>query len=157
MTAHSATEAPEAFGVALPDGEERRNLEIVRQYLAAIEADHGEATVSESPLRFYSHDVTQVEYPNQFVPKGAERDLAEITEAGKRGHKVLRGQRYEVRNALAVGDRVALEVLWVGILAVPVGALTAGSEMRAHFGVFLTLRDGLIVRQHNYDCFEPFA
>ena len=24
------------------------------------------------------------------------------------------------------------------------------------FGVFLTFRDGLIVQQRNYDCFEPF-
>ena len=47
-------------------------------------------------------------------------------------------------------------MLWVGTLAVAIGTLAAGDEMRAHFGVFLTFRDGLIVQQRNYDCFEPF-
>ena len=49
-----------------------------------------------------------------------------------------------------------LEVLWVGVLKVPVGSLEAGAEMRAHFAVFLEFRDGLIYRQRNYDGFEPF-
>lgn len=62
-----------------------------------------------------------------------------------------------MHSALAFADRVALEVLWVGTLAVPVGALAEGAEMRAHFGVFLTFREGRIVRQHNYDWFEPFS
>ena len=47
-------------------------------------------------------------------------------------------------------------LLWVGILAVAVGSLAIGDEMRANFGVFLTFRDGLITRQRNYDCFQPF-
>lgn len=153
MTHHSATDAPEAFGSALT-GQARANLETTRQYLAAVESDTGDR--AHNPLEFFADDVVQVEYPNQFVPKGAERDLRQIIEAGERGRKVLRAQRYEVRTAMAQDDRVALEVLWVGTLAVTIGALEAGSEMRAHFGVFLTFRDGRIVRQHNYDCFDPF-
>jgi ketosteroid isomerase-like protein len=38
----------------------------------------------------------------------------------------------------------------------PLGSLAAGDTMRARFGVFLTFRDGRILRQHNYDCFDPF-
>jgi hypothetical protein len=77
-------------------------------------------------------------------------------EASERGRRVLRSERYEVRTALANGNEVALEVLWVGTLAVAIGSLAPGDEMRAHFGVFLTFRDGLITRQRNYDCFDPF-
>jgi ketosteroid isomerase-like protein len=51
---------------------------------------------------------------------------------------------------------VALEVRWSGTLAVPVGSFPAGGEMRARFAVFLDFRDGKIVAQRNYDCFEPF-
>lgn len=51
---------------------------------------------------------------------------------------------------------VALEVLWIGKLAVPLGNLQAGSEMRAHSAMFLEFRDGKIVDQRNYDCFEPW-
>ena len=34
--------------------------------------------------------------------------------------------------------------------------LAAGAEMRAHFAMFLDFDGGLIRRQRNYDCFEPF-
>jgi len=148
----TATNAPEAFGSNLSSGIERDNLERARQYLAAIERGSADG----GPFDFLAPDICQIEYPNQFVPKGAERDLAAMTDAAERGRRVLLSQRYEVRNALATGQEVALEVLWVGTLAVAVGSLAAGDEMRANFGVFLTFRDGLITRQRNYDCFESF-
>ena len=69
--------------------------------------------------------------PNRFLPAGAVRDLAAPREAGERGRFVLRGQRYAVRSAVVQVSRVALEPLWVGVLAVPVGTLPAGGEMRA--------------------------
>jgi ketosteroid isomerase-like protein len=51
---------------------------------------------------------------------------------------------------------VVLEVRWTGTLAAPVSSIPAGGDMRARFAVFIELRDGKIVRQRNYDCFEPF-
>lgn len=148
----TAAGAPEAFGSSLPASVQRDNIERARQYLAALE---GSASTS-SPFAFLAPDIRQIEYPNQFVPKGAERDLAAMREAAVRGRRVIRSQRYEVRSALANDDEVALEVLWTGVLAIAVGSLAAGDEMRAHFGVFLNFRDGLITRQRNYDCFDPF-
>lgn len=61
-----------------------------------------------------------------------------------------------MRNAVASGNAVALEVDWSATLRVPVGSLAAGDTMRASFGVFLEYRDGKICAQRNYDCFEPF-
>ena len=77
-----------------------------------------------------------------------------MREAAARGRSVLRGQRYEVKSAYADGDTVILEVLWAGTLAVPVGTLAAGDEMHAHFAVFLEFRNGRIIRQRNYDCYQ---
>ena len=148
----TATSAPEAFGSQLPHGVERDNLERARRYLAAIEG----STAHGGPGAFLAPDIIQIEYPNQFVPNGATRDRAAMADAAERGRRVIQTQRYEVRTAVANGDEVALEVLWVGILAVAIGSLEIGDEMRANFGVFLTFRDGLIARQRNYDCFEPF-
>jgi ketosteroid isomerase-like protein len=68
----------------------------------------------------------------------------------------MTAQRYEVLNAVASGDRVALEIQWTGTLAVPFESIPAGGQMRARFAVFLEFRQGKIVRQRNYDCFEPW-
>jgi len=51
---------------------------------------------------------------------------------------------------------LVLEVTWRGRLAVPVGSLKPGDEMRARFAVIFEFRDGRIFRQRNYDCFDPF-
>ena len=158
MSFPTATAAPEAFGCQpgpRDSARETANLETARRYLAAIEAvtDGGAAP---NPLAFLTEDIVQEEFPNRFVPSGARRDLTAMREAGERGRKVMRGQRYEVSSAFAAGDTVILEVLWVGTLGVAVGNLSPGQEMRAHFAVFLEFRDGRICRQRNYDCFDPF-
>jgi len=105
---------------------------------------------------FFAPEVIQEEFPNQLVPKGARRDLAALRDAGERGRKVVSAQRYEVLNALASGDSVAMGVIWTATLKVPFGSIPAGGEMRAHFGVFLDFRNGKIVGQRNYDCFDPW-
>jgi hypothetical protein len=51
---------------------------------------------------------------------------------------------------------VAIEAIWTGTLAIGLGSLKPGDKMRARFAQFFEFRDGLIVRQRNYDCFEPW-
>jgi ketosteroid isomerase-like protein len=135
-----------------PDSQAEANLATVRRYLAALEA----GATGDALAAFFTPDVVQEEFPNRLVPAGALRDLAALLEGAERGQLVMRSQRYEVLNTIAAGDQVALEVQWTGTLAIDLGTLAAGSEMRARFGVFLVLRDGRIARQHNYDCFEPW-
>jgi ketosteroid isomerase-like protein len=127
-----------------------RNLEVARRYLESV------GQPNAATLSFFTEDVVQVEFPNRLVPEGATRDLAGLREAAVRGSKVMTAQRYEVLNAVASGDQVAVEANWIGTLAVPFGSIPAGGEMRARFAIFLTFRDGKIVRQHNYDCFDPW-
>ena len=158
--ARAAADAPGAFGHA-PGARytapELANLEAARRFLAAIEAGTAAADADpDAALAYYAPDARQVEFPNRFLPAGAERDLAALRAAAERGRGVLRAQRFEVRAAYAAGDAVILEVLWAGTLAVPVGALAPGDEMRAHFAVFLEFRGGRVWRHRTYDCFEPF-
>jgi ketosteroid isomerase-like protein len=131
---------------------EQDNLATARRYLAAVE--NGATGAKLAP--FFTPDVVQEEFPNRLVPNGARRDLAAILAGAERGHQVMAAQRYEVLDALAAGDAVALEVQWTGTLRVPLGSLPAGGAMRARFGVFLTFREGRIAAQRNYDCFEPW-
>ena len=128
------------------------NLETVRRYLTAIEQGATGATLAA----FYAPEVVQEEFPNRLVVNGARRDLAAILEGAERGQKVISAQTYEIRNAVEQGNSVALEVLWTGTLAIPFGSLAVGDKMRAHFAVFIELRDGKIVAQRNYYCFDPW-
>ena len=126
-------------------------LRLAREYLDSI----GKAD-ELGGLRFFADDVIQIELPNRLLPNGATRDLAALRDAAERGRKVMTAQRFEVVNAIANGDQVAVEVIWTGTLAVPLGSIPAGGQMRARFAIFLTYRDGKIARQHNYDCFDPW-
>jgi ketosteroid isomerase-like protein len=126
------------------------NIELTRAYLASLEARDG------STLAYYAPDVVQRELPNRLVPGGATRDLAGLQAAGEAGKRSVREERYEVINLVGQGAEVAAEVIWSARLNVPFGALAAGEVMRAHLAMFITWRDGKIVSQRNYDCFEPF-
>ena len=94
--------------------------------------------------------------PNRLLPNGRLADLAGSRAASEAGKKIMAGESYEVKNALATGDAVALEVLWTGTLAIPYDTIPAGGQMRAHFAMFLEFRDGKIASQRNYDCFEAW-
>jgi ketosteroid isomerase-like protein len=127
-------------------------LLLIERYLTAIEQGATGAALAQ----FYDPAVSQEEFPNRLMPNGARRGLAEILAAAESGQKVLTAQSYEVLNALVQGDEVALEMQWSGTLAVPFGALAAGDDMRARISSFITLRDGRIISQRSYDCFEPW-
>ena len=126
------------------------NLALARQYLKAIESGSGTELA-----QFFSPDVIVEIFPSKFFPNGSRSDLAAISAAAERGKKGMTSQTYAVRNALASGDQVALEIDWTGILAIPFQTSPAGGQMRAHFAAFLQFKDGKIISQRNYDCYHP--
>jgi len=128
------------------------NLAIARRYIAALSSGAGADEVS----RFYTQDVVQEEFPNRLLPKGATRDLAALKQARVRGQALLSAETFEVLGVVASGSQVAMELRWGGTIGSNVGPFTAGQVLRARFAIFLEFRDGRIVRQRNYDCFEPW-
>lgn len=122
---------------------------IVRAYLKAIE-DRGDS------LAFFTEDAIQEEFPNALLPAGARRTIEELRAANARGRGVLTSETYEITTLVEAGDTVACEVLWRGVLAVPLKSLKPGDAMKARFAVFFEFRGDRIRRQRNYDCFEPF-
>ncbi|WP_433337713.1 nuclear transport factor 2 family protein [Spirillospora sp. CA-294931] len=129
--------------------------------LVALAVDYHRAVsawaTGDELARFFHPDALHRELPNALFPDGAVRDLPGILAAADRGREALKDQSFEVVNAVADGDRVALEVVWTGTLARPLGDLPEGHVLRAHIGTFLEFRDGLIVSQRNYDCYEGGA
>ena len=122
-----------------------------RALFAAIEAGDREAL-----LACYAEQAVQIEHPNRLKAKGDRRAPEKMAADLARGKQMLKSERYNFVNAVVSGSNVAVQVEWTGVLAIPVGALAAGDEMRTHSGIFLTFRDGKIVEQQNYDCFEDF-
>jgi ketosteroid isomerase-like protein len=126
------------------------NLALARQYLKTIESGS-----TAELAQFFAPEVIVEIFASKFFPNGSRDNLAGIRAAAERGKKVLTSQTYAVRNALANGDQVALEIDWTGTLAVPFQTIPAGGQMRAHFAAFLQFKDGKIISQRNYDCYEP--
>ncbi|MGK5642698.1 nuclear transport factor 2 family protein [Streptomyces sp. URMC 126] len=126
------------------------DVETALRYLAAV----ARRSTAEELARFLHPDVVQHEYPNALAPEGAVRDLPGILAAAERGRATLAEQAFDVIEAVGGGGTVALEARWRGTLAVPVGSLPAGHELRAHLAVFFGFRDGRILSQRNYDCFD---
>ncbi|PZQ63810.1 MAG: nuclear transport factor 2 family protein [Phenylobacterium zucineum] len=122
---------------------------IVRAYLKAIE-DRGDS------LAFFTDDAVQEEFPNALVAEGARRTVEDLRAANARGRGVLSSETYEIVTLVEAGDTVACEVLWRGVLAVPLRTLKPGDAMKARFAVFFEFRGDQIRRQRNYDCFQPF-
>lgn len=131
---------------------ESANLATIRSYLKALEA----GAVGEDLARFFTSDAVQIELPNKINPAGGQSDLPALLQRAEQGQKLLLRQSYEVRSEVAQDERVAVEAIWTGVLALPFGSLAAGASMRAHFAMFFELRTGRINLQRNYDCFEPW-
>ena len=128
------------------------NIHLVRMYLNALQS--GEA--GDALRRFFTEDVKQVEMPNQLNNRGQESNLEHILQRSQQGLKILQRQQYEIVSEIVQGDHVAVEARWTGVLAIALGTLAAGAEMKASFAMFFHLRDGRIALQRNYDCFDPW-
>lgn len=131
---------------------EQTNLGIAMRYLATLER----GAIGDELAAFFAPDVVQEEFPNRLVPNGARRGLADLLDGAKRGQQVMSSQRYDVQNSFAQDEQVLLEVAWSGTLAIALGSLAVGDQMRARFAVVLAFRDGKIITQRNYDCFDPW-
>lgn len=108
-------------------------------------------------LRFYHEDVEQTEFPNTLTKNKTIRTLDELKRASEKGRQVLQKEVYEILKAYTFESTVIIEALWTRTLAIPLGNIPAGGEMNAYFAQFYEFKDGKIIRQRNYDCFEPLA
>lgn len=129
---------------------EAANLEAAARYLRRLETWD-----LAGVMAMYASTIEQVEYPNQLHPEGHRRDRAAILADAEKVRRRFVRQSYEILNALSEGEKVALEVLWRGELAEPLGGRPAGAELRAHSAIFLEFRHGRIVSHRNYDCHLP--
>jgi ketosteroid isomerase-like protein len=124
---------------------------LVRDLLAAIETQAPVETIA----MYWHPDAEQVELPSLMRPNGHRRTLAEMLEGYAAGVALLSRQAYDVLTVVDDGERLAVQLRWTATTTVEAGALPAGSDLVAHVAIFYEFRDGLIVRQSSYDCYEP--
>lgn len=130
----------------------RSNLETARRYLQALENNADRETLAQ----FFDSAIIQEEFPNRLNPNGGRSDYATMLQRAEQGKQLLVSQQYTLTNALESNNIVVLEIIWTATLAVRSPTLPADGQMRAHFAVFLEFRDGKIIAQRNYDCFDPW-
>jgi ketosteroid isomerase-like protein len=108
-------------------------------------------------LQFYHPDIKQIEFPNTVTKNRTVRNLTDLKEASEKGKKLLQKEEYEVLNSWSFENTVIIEAIWTGTLAVPMGNIPVGGQMKAYFAQFYEFKDGKIFKQRNYDCFEPVS
>lgn len=124
-----------------------------RAFLVAITTGASASEIAS----FYDPQIIQHEFPNALVPRGAKRDLSALLAAHAAGAKAMASQTIDIVRIVVQGNVVIVEALWTGTLAVTFATLQPGDVMRARFAQFFEYRDGLILHQRNYDCFEPWS
>lgn len=128
-------------------------IQVTKDFIKTLETRNS----PEEIAAFYHPDVSHTEYPNAVTKNTATRNLQDLKDASQKGKQLMQKERYEIVKLYSFENTVVLEAIWTGTLAIPVGKLPAGGEMKAHFAQFFEFQDGKIIRQRNYDCFEPFT
>lgn len=111
---------------------------------------------AEEILRFYHRDIEQIEFPNTLTTNKAVRSFEDLKLASEKGKTVLQKEELEIIKSYSFQNTVIIEAVWTGTLAIPIGNIPAGGQMKAYFAQFYEFEDNKIIRQRNYDCFEPF-
>lgn len=132
-------------------------LEKTRHFLSLLESFESDPAAYRSLLH---PDIEQTEFPNALTAMTKVRGFDQLLEGSRAGRQLLSAQTFDVQNVIGGtgGDnQLALEVLWTGTIAADLGAFRAGQTLSANFCMVLEFKDGLLYRQRNYDCFQPFA
>jgi ketosteroid isomerase-like protein len=99
---------------------------------------------------FYSRDVEWIELPRAGNPQGRRGNRDNLRECARNDTAVFADRRMRVIDAVAQGDRVAVELAWEGTAAHATGGLAQGMVVRLRIASFFILDKGLITRQVDY-------
>jgi ketosteroid isomerase-like protein len=98
----------------------------------------------------FADNVEWIELPIPGISRGRQGNRAFMRESAERTLELYPDRQMSIRNLVAQGEQVVLELDWCGTAAAAVGPLSVGSQVRFRVASFFTLVDGLIVRQTDY-------
>lgn len=124
-----------------------------RRLHAALQAGrHGDEL-----RELFTVDATTIERPNAVKPRGASTQLEEMLVASSTGAGLLTDQRYDLVDAIEVGEVAVLRLIWTAGVAKDLGPFHQGQVLTAYIAQFVTVRNGQIASIETYDCYEPFT
>jgi ketosteroid isomerase-like protein len=138
----------------MQSAEERRNLELAKRYIELV----GDPAMTVEDLKaLLDERSVWREMPNRFAPEGRTSNYAAVLASWEKGREYLPEQTYTLRQAIASGDTVALEIGWQGKVIKALGPFPAGAVLSAQLAIFISFENGKIVSQTDYPCYDPVA
>ena len=113
------------------------------------------ASTLEDLQSFLHAEITWQEMPNRFAPAGRTSGYNEILATWKKGREFLPRQKYIVRRLIVSGETAVLEFSWQGVTSKPLAGLPAGTELSGQIASILQFRDGKLISQTDYPCYDP--
>jgi hypothetical protein len=101
-------------------------------------------------------EMVQIEYPNLITKNGNRRNLEECLKGTEMAKKMLAQQKYDIVEYTEAGEKLIAEVIWTGKILADIGHLKKDQELKAYICMVIEFKDGKIIQQKNYDCYEPF-
>jgi hypothetical protein len=128
-------------------------LSLAKQHLQDIaDGKSGEELIAQ----YFLKEASLKELPNKLNVNGSTSDYNELIERSKKGKHIVMQQSFSVLHEHLAGNVVILEVLWKGVFTIPIGNTKPGGDITAHCALVMEFENGKIIKQRNYDCFEPF-
>jgi predicted ester cyclase len=98
----------------------------------------------------FAENVKWIELAIPGISRGRQGNRAFLRETAESILRLYPDRQMSIRNLIAQGDQVVLELDWWGTAAAAVGGLSVGVQVRFRVASFFTLEDGLIVKQTDY-------
>ena len=126
---------------------------IVRRFAELYSDGTSEDYGSERFLELYAPDIDWVEFPTPIHPAGESGDREAVRKAVAQNAGFLRDRKIEIDEIVEQGAVAA----WTGTFSASVGVdgldAPKGSRIKIRMATVTEVRDGQIVRQHEYLAF----
>ena len=98
----------------------------------------------------YAVDAEWTELPMPATPRGRGGKRPVLRAAAERVLALFPERQMKIRNLVAQGQQVAVELEWSGTAALAMGTVKPGAMVRLRIASFFTVADGLITKHTDY-------
>jgi hypothetical protein len=132
---------------------ESANLKTYLEFVKKVE----KLSVNPDDYKDLIHEEVEFrELPNLISKTGQIRNFESSLAGMKKAKMMLPEQKYEIVGFIEDGDKITVEKIWTGRLALDAGNFKKGQELKAYICAVVEFKDGKIYKHRSYDCYEPF-